>query len=470
MNHLKGLDISEEIRRAIEQACCTPEKMAQYSQLRKLLAAEKDLVVRPDEITTLRFLMAEKFDINKAHQRLVGTIKWRQEKQVDRLLTMPPPLVIQERYHRARQLCVLGHDKQHRLFTYDAMANFVAIGGDNIGTKDDFTWCAIWHFEYSYLAKRNLSKACRRPIWQELNIIDCKGMSLSLLPRIPHALSLLIHLDRHAGYHFPESLYKMMVINVPHTLFAVLQKGLQAFDPGTVSKIELFEDVPKDRFLELVDSDQLPPCLGGTAPSEVLLPQDITRADDLPPWNPPLRQKQTVGVSHEQVSGEFAAAIRCRAALEQDVKELVQRRMRRAVALPMTSARGPGDGTTTNGGGESRTTTFCIVLVAVLASTFVGRAAGILPTELVAPFVVVTVLIGFSLLAVQHEPGKSKIPPKHLADPPPSPKKPTIFHAKPPKQKDLESKEEFDYSLPEPEVETSFPACACCFQRRDASS
>lgn len=254
-----------------------------------------------DAVTAFRFLKAENFVVRRAQARLVANIRWRKKNRADDALVAPCYLATQRRYHVARQLYVLGHDRRHNLLTYDGLGHFFKKGGETLGSWEDIRKVAIWHSEIAFNATRRLSKRLGQPVWQTTAIMDFSGVEMASLKHLP----LLAFLDQCCGYFYPEAIAKIIIINVPGPLAAMIQGGLKYFDPGTVEKVELHAGVPRGRLLELIPEDQLPPSLGGT--SEFELPGHYH--GELPEWH-----DVAAGVQ-----GLYKAALEHRATLQEDM-------------------------------------------------------------------------------------------------------------------------------------------------------
>lgn len=313
MNHLAGLEGRIDVRSTVDRICQTPNQRQARDAFLQALPQTPELrgIREPvDEITALRFLVAEKFDVQRALERLVVTVRWRQENALFEVVPVPCYLVTQRRYQAARRLMVLGRDKDYRVLTYDALANFFAIGGDSLGAWEDFRKCAIWFGEYTFHAMRRLSLECGRPVWQTTSILDCQGCSLSQFTKLP----LLVYLDRNCAWYYPESISKIIMINCPGSVVPVVHRGLALMDPGTVSKVEIHAGVPIKRLLELIPADQLPPCFGGSSAFD--LPPVPASLEELPDWH-------EVSVGPE---AEYAAALEYHAFVQEDMAYIAELR------------------------------------------------------------------------------------------------------------------------------------------------
>eukprot|EP00294_Goniomonas_avonlea_P009114 CAMPEP_0114567232 /NCGR_PEP_ID=MMETSP0114-20121206/15359_1 /TAXON_ID=31324 /ORGANISM="Goniomonas sp, Strain m" /LENGTH=218 /DNA_ID=CAMNT_0001753783 /DNA_START=120 /DNA_END=777 /DNA_ORIENTATION=- len=64
--------------------------------------------------------------------------------------------------------------------------------------------------------------------------------------------------------YFPETLGKMFIMNAP-SAFNMAWRFVKPFlDKRTLNKIEVLKGNPRERLLEFIDADCLPPCFGGT--------------------------------------------------------------------------------------------------------------------------------------------------------------------------------------------------------------
>ena len=76
----------------------------------------------PDDFTLLRFLQADKYDVDKALARMANCVLWRERRQLSSVLASPPPCL--GRYTRARVLRAVGVDKEGRPLLMERLAGF----------------------------------------------------------------------------------------------------------------------------------------------------------------------------------------------------------------------------------------------------------------------------------------------------------------------------------------------------------
>ena len=142
---------------------------------------------------------------------------------------------------------------------------------------------------------QSASAAAGRPITNLCAIIDMGGMTLKLSTAVTRSyITRMIGID---SKHYPETLGRMFIINVP-TIFSIAWALIAPFlDERTQNKIEIIssESAWKKRLRECVDADKLPVEYGGTL--------------DVPVF-PPSRTRQTAvdaGKSFEELTDAVAA-------------------------------------------------------------------------------------------------------------------------------------------------------------------
>lgn len=101
--------------------------------------------VVPDDFNLLRFLKADKFDSAAALKRLLATIRWRQQNEIDDLPTNPPECLAY--YKTCRGRCKV----------YEAQYN-----PDHVQYQKNTTWDMIRRDDLWWLRKSGSSSAIRR--------------------------------------------------------------------------------------------------------------------------------------------------------------------------------------------------------------------------------------------------------------------------------------------------------------------
>lgn len=100
-------------------------------------------------------------------------------------------------------------------------------------------------------------------------VLDLDKLTTSQLTR--RALAIIKEQAAIDSVCFPETMYKMLIINAP-TFFAATWRIIKGWlDPRTAAKIEVISSrsACEKRLAELADKDQLPSDYGGTGPSTV---------------------------------------------------------------------------------------------------------------------------------------------------------------------------------------------------------
>lgn len=104
-----------------------------------------------------------------------------------------------------------------------------------------------------------------------LIVMDLENLSVSQLSS--RVLAIIKDQAAIDSLCFPETMYKMLIVNAPR-FFSATWKVIKGWlDARTANKIEIISSAKtwKKRLLELADPDQLPSDYGGTGPSSTSL-------------------------------------------------------------------------------------------------------------------------------------------------------------------------------------------------------
>ena len=96
------------------------------------------------------------------------------------------------------------------------------------------------------------------------SILDIEG--IRLIDFDSKLRKLMTSFFKMASSSYPESLFRMYIVNAPRIFSGIWSVVKMLLDPRTASKIEVLStDATPARLLKDIDSDQLPAFLGGTA-------------------------------------------------------------------------------------------------------------------------------------------------------------------------------------------------------------
>lgn len=217
----------------------------------------------------LRFLRARGFDLNKASLMLDNYLKWRisfHVKEICEIVRFPWITQLRAAYPHGYH----GVDKIGRPIYIERIGKADIVSVLKLASLSRLL--AYWVQQYEYVQRVILpacSIAAGRRIEQGISIIDLRGLGFS------HCGSQSRHVMREIAKlsqdYFPEMLGAMVVVNAPSVFGPVWSFAKTLLDERTVAKITLLTSRSmhwREYLAQLVDPDQLPEFLGGTAPDQ----------------------------------------------------------------------------------------------------------------------------------------------------------------------------------------------------------
>eukprot|EP00039_Didymoeca_costata_P031570 m.35415 g.35415 ORF g.35415 m.35415 type:complete len:322 (-) comp8881_c0_seq2:208-1173(-) len=195
----------------------------------------------------------------KAFQMIQG---WRDTAKYEQLLTENLPLT--KRFHEMWKETIYGTDKHgHMLIAF----SYSGIDTDSVAEIDEETLCALVAQKlasYTY-HKKQISKKIGQQRYKQSFVIDMKGGGMGLLSGKRRSTVKKV-MDVGSDY-FPESVWKIYVINTPMVLrggWAIAKPWLH---PVTQAKVNILSNV-KDAVKRMMDLDgftldDIPDWMGG---------------------------------------------------------------------------------------------------------------------------------------------------------------------------------------------------------------
>jgi hypothetical protein len=173
-----------------------------------------------DEGCLQRYLRARNMDVNKAHDMLAATLKWRKEHRVDELHRSE---FVDCRYMKEGWVYVDGNDSQGRSVVMFRKRR------DSLPVSESEVYLRYMTFVIE-TAIKNMKNGQEQWIW----VLDMTVYSPANAPPLSVTLSVLQMLAN----HYPERLYKAYVVNAP-SVFQFAYKIIYPFiDEVTRSKAE----------------------------------------------------------------------------------------------------------------------------------------------------------------------------------------------------------------------------------------
>lgn len=240
----------------------TPE---QEIFIKKLQTALGPHLARYPEFNTkwslLRFCRARNFDLKKTEAMLLKFIKWRDDKDMERIRNIDFGKFshIIEHHESGRY----GVDKKGRpvIIERAGISNTKAIMTDNdVQTIEDYF---IQMYERNIFIEFPLaSAAVGHRVDETFLIVDLKNVNVMKIfdSKFKEFLKFIAVISQD---YYPEILGKMFIVNAPFLfrgIWAVIKVWL---DQKTKSKIEMYSDIPLKKIQEYIDIDDLPEFING---------------------------------------------------------------------------------------------------------------------------------------------------------------------------------------------------------------
>lgn len=233
-------------------------------QLRQKLLDRDLLPSRLDDYhTLLRFLKARDFNIEKTIEMWEEMLNWRQEYGTDTILEDFEFNELEEvlqyypqGYH--------GVDKEGRPVYIERLGKAHPSKLMRVTTIDRYARYHVQEFERALQEKfPACSISAKRRICSTTTILDVQGLSMKNFSRT--AASLLAALAKIDNNYYPETLYRMYVVNAgPGFKKMIWPAAQKLLDATTIGKIHVLDPKSLPRLLEVIDSSQLPDFLGGS--------------------------------------------------------------------------------------------------------------------------------------------------------------------------------------------------------------
>ncbi|XVE80575.1 hypothetical protein DITRI_Ditri14bG0150500 [Diplodiscus trichospermus] len=182
--------------------------------------------------TLVRFLKARDWNVQKAHQMLIGCLEWRIENEIDNILAKP--IVPTDLYRAVRDSQLVG------LSGYSKEGLPVIAIGVGLSTYDK--------------ASPTATEKSGRHISTCLKVLDMSGLKLSALNQIK-LLTTIATID---DLNYPEKTQTYYIVNVPYIFSACWKAVRPLLQERTKRKIQVLQGCGRDELLKVMDYSSLP--------------------------------------------------------------------------------------------------------------------------------------------------------------------------------------------------------------------
>eukprot|EP00249_Psilotum_nudum_P020184 c27594_g1_i1 orf=388-2382(+) len=272
----------EDVRYADEQHAV--ELFRQELMRDGLLPAKHD-----DYHTLLRFLRARKFDIEKAKVMWRNMLQWRSDFGAD---TIEQDFDFEEleEVKKCYPHGFHGVDKEERPVYIEKLGKVDPQKLAQVTTIERFLKYHVLEFERTVNKKfPACSIAAKKHIDSTTTILDVAGVGMKNFTK--SARDLMMSIQRIDADNYPETLYRLYIINAGPG-FKLLWNSIKGFlDPRTATKIHVLGNKYQHKLLEIIDSSQLPDFLGGTC---TCADQGGCLNSDKGPWKDPAIMKKVM--------------------------------------------------------------------------------------------------------------------------------------------------------------------------------
>lgn len=207
----------------------------QPAEQQKYSVMHKANTTRADEFMQLRFLQADRYDVDKALARLRHTCEWRSRLVDPFLSNVNWALIRRAKALRPRTYC--GLDKLGRPVYAEKLGEFFSNDEAHRGLSMD-QWILAYSFEMCEINNEfRLAVLQGLPYSHRMGFIaDIAGLRLSFV-RVVHLLQKLV---KEVETHFPEMAGPVILINCSGFVTRAWSLVKKFLDPATVEKISFY--------------------------------------------------------------------------------------------------------------------------------------------------------------------------------------------------------------------------------------
>ena len=192
-------------------------------------------------LTLLKYLRANNFDHEKAREHMLRNIEWRQKMKVDEIVKQRPETILNcslETLTRFFPHWHCGYDTTGRPVIYRNYGKCDVSKLKEVTTTDAIMRYHIWEQEACLSLCYKQSHEREELIETITVILDLEDMKISQIKKdLLNLVKKLFNVDKE---HYPETLGKLFIINVP-SMFPLVWRTIQHFiDPAVAAKIHIY--------------------------------------------------------------------------------------------------------------------------------------------------------------------------------------------------------------------------------------
>ncbi|XP_041492526.1 SEC14-like protein 4 isoform X2 [Microtus oregoni] len=236
----------------------SPQQQEALARFREALQDVLPALPKADDYFLLRWLRARNFDLKKSEDMLRKHVEFRNQQDLNHILTWQPPEVIQ--LYDSGGLC--GYDYEGCPVWFDIIGTMDPKGLLMSASKQDMIRKRIRVCELLQRECELQSQKLGRKIERMVMVFDVEGLSLRHLwkPAVEVYQQFFAILEA----NYPETVKNLVIIRAPK-LFPVAFNLVKSFmGEETQKKIVILGDNWKQELLKFMSPDQLPVEFGGT--------------------------------------------------------------------------------------------------------------------------------------------------------------------------------------------------------------
>lgn len=257
------VDAKEEVKTVIPEGHLgnlTEEQDLALKEIRNFIQELGHSLAHYDDYFLLRYLRARKFNLDNTKLMMDNMFKWRETNDVDNIhqLVFEEKDQVQKYYpHNYHKI-----DKVGRVIYIERLGQFKPKELFEISTEERMIKQNIQSYESIINFRYPCTSAMHgRRIETSLNILDLKGVSLSLVNK--RIYGLIQTASKISQDYYPEIMGAMYIVNAPMLFTGIWAVCRSFIDEKTRAKIHIKGSKYEKDLLELVDEESLPDFLGG---------------------------------------------------------------------------------------------------------------------------------------------------------------------------------------------------------------